>query len=258
MNLKLFKKRVIAFYSSWNKYKKELWGNSDLLVIYTPPEITNGSHPISSHFFIWLLGHDFPDTIAVFTSTAIYFLCTKKKVPILQTLTGPAIEALKAPVFVHRKDICDDGPAWVDNIIHGVRNTNDGENHKPLVIGCISGEYLKSKLIWTASNFNSKSTPAKYECARVNSGLIKLINYGDTVFRGLKTSRGIQVQMHCLPAKFEEMLSMTADVLPAKDGEGEVLGEDEMLNEDVLVCDEKGIQSMFEEDWVLVEADEKE
>ncbi|GFY87782.1 hypothetical protein Acr_05g0014210 [Actinidia rufa] len=235
MNLKLFKKRLISFYLCWRKHKRDLWGGSDVLAICTPPSDVV-AHPISSSFFVWLLGHDFPDTVAVFSRNEIYFLCTRRKFSALQSLVGPAREAVQAKVTVYF--LGGDRLEQMDRIIRGMKvmvennefqvycfDTNllqnpeqiahkakaDSDENRPFVVGYISGESPKSKLLWSCYN-NMK--PNELLGAHV-SGFSRLLNHDQNGrYSGKSRERYpelFEVQMQSLPQEFEQMLAMTPE-----------------------------------------------
>ncbi|PSS30111.1 FACT complex subunit like [Actinidia chinensis var. chinensis] len=279
MNLKLFKKRLISFYLCWRKHKRDLWGGSDVLAICTLPSDAV-AHPISSSFFVWLLGHDFPDTVAVFSRNEIYFLCTRRKFSALQSLVGPAREAVQAKVTVYF--LGGDRLEQMDRIIRGMQIAHkakaDSDENRPFVVGYISGESPKSKLLWSCYN-NMK--PNEFLGAHV-SGFSRLLNH-DQNGRYSRKSRErypelFEVQMQSLPQEFEQMLAMTPERRsPKAPSEADakkvqldnvkeyptVIIDDESekylhpkdvegsSNEGALGCDE-------EDEWVLVEADSKE
>jgi nucleosome binding factor SPN SPT16 subunit len=95
INTELFSKRLIAFYISWITNKSDLWGNSDVIVVYNPPADSPAklSHQLSSQFYSWLFARDFYDTIVLFSEKKIHFICPKKKVSQLETLISMASES---------------------------------------------------------------------------------------------------------------------------------------------------------------------
>lgn len=205
MNLKLFTKRLVSFYSSWSKHNKDLWGNSDVLVICTPPldspSSTNPFHTISSSFFFWLMGHHFHDTIAIFTRNNIYVLCTKKGLFILQTLVVPAMEDVNALVTTHPKSKDDNGLEFMDEIIREIRVTNKvvarWDENRPPVIGYVFGESPKSKLLFWDCFENIK--PKEFQSVHASGFSWLVLNHDqDAKFeKKFRQSRDLELSERC-------------------------------------------------------------
>ncbi|KAG5529876.1 hypothetical protein RHGRI_030299 [Rhododendron griersonianum] len=300
MNPKLFKKRLIALYSCWRKQRRDLWGNADVLVICTDSP-GNPTRPISSMFFSWLMGHDFPDTVAVFTTNEIYFICGRKKLlSMVRTLESPAMEAVNARVVVHVKSKDENGLEFMDGIIRGMKVAYDAKadcnNTRPLVVGYISGESPKSKLLWSCFN---NLNPKEFRSAHV-IGFSRLLNHDQDVrYSGNSTDRKDlelfeesissykvsgshhqdcpQIQMQSLPDTLEQMLASTPErgeeapreangkKLQLEIGDGnppgslQDKGEKSLHPEEVEGSSwEDGSVSDEEDEWVLVEDGGKE
>lgn len=97
---------------------------------------------------------------------------------------------------------------------------------RPIVIGCVTGDHPKSKLLWSGAN------QLKYKSVGVEIGVRKLISHADCA----------RVQMEGLPDKFEEMLNMANESNKVFGEKGK--GKESGLKED---CgdDDDG-------DWVLI------
>ncbi|XP_059297166.1 FACT complex subunit SPT16-like [Lycium ferocissimum] len=182
MTTELFKKRLNTFYINWIQHKKQLWGNSDVVVIQTPPKIAKFSNPKSSCFLLWLLGDDFTDTTIVFTPYGIYFFCTHKNFSKLREFCACATLIQNIPTSVQLKDKNDDGFLIIDATIRDTKNIRnekvyvDADKEWPFVVGYVEGEYPKSKLILNCIN---ELEPTKYQATTVNSGLDALLNIAD-------------------------------------------------------------------------------
>ncbi|XP_009788563.1 FACT complex subunit SPT16-like [Nicotiana sylvestris] len=177
-----FQKRLNAFYINWIQHKKQLWGNSDVVVIHTPPKLAKFCNPKSSSFFLWLLGDDFTDTTVIFTPYGIYFLCTHKSFSKLREFCSCVTLTRKIPTSVQLKDKTDDGFLIIDATIRDARNIRnekaflDVDKECPFVVGYVEGEYPKSKLFLNCIN---KLEPTKYQGATVNFGLDVMFNVAD-------------------------------------------------------------------------------
>ncbi|GLT97370.1 hypothetical protein SLE2022_149380 [Rubroshorea leprosula] len=149
MRPNLFNKRLETLYSTWKNFKEDRWGNSDVLVIYMPPEDSpphDGTHQISSSFLNWLIGGGFPGTVALFAQNEIFFLCTNNKsLSFYRTVVGSSMEAVHAGVCIKaRKVKNEDLLAVVDKVLGAMKAKYRAE--EPLIIGCISGEIPQSRI----------------------------------------------------------------------------------------------------------------
>ncbi|XP_009620937.1 FACT complex subunit SPT16-like [Nicotiana tomentosiformis] len=182
MITELFQKRLNAFYIYWIQHKKQLWENSDVVVIHTPPKLAKFSNPKSSSFFLWLLGYDFTDTTVIFTPYGIYFLCTHINFSKLRKFCSCATVTQKIPTSVQLKDKTDDGFLIIDATIRDARNIRndkafvDIDKEYPFVVGYVEGEYPKSKLFLNCIN---KLEPTKYQAAAVNFGVDVMFSVAD-------------------------------------------------------------------------------
>lgn len=257
---------------------------------------------MSSMFFSWLMGHDFPDTVAVFTRNEIYFICNRKKLlALVQTLESLAMEAVNARVVVHMKSKGENGLEFMDGVIRGLKVAYDAKAEcnetRPLVVGYISGESPKSKLLWSCFN-NLK--PKDFRSAQV-VGFSRLLNHDQDVrYSGDSTDRKdlelfeesistynvgsvshhhncVQIQMQSLPDKFEQMLALTPEIreeapckangkkLKLQRGKGNppviIQDEDEKSSHYEMVEESSRESDSFsdgEDEWVLVEDGGKE
>nr|GME01219.1 FACT complex subunit SPT16-like [Ipomoea batatas] len=151
-NKKAAQRRVTLFYSSWRKYRNELWSDSDVLVV------TSGSgsdhHPVSCSFFLWLLGRDFPNTTAVFMDQAIYFICPTESYSKLLLLGFYITTAAQVSVSVQPKVKAgdDEEESQLLNSSKTLKKDaaalwSDRANDRPVIIGYIDGEAPSSKVL---------------------------------------------------------------------------------------------------------------
>ncbi|XP_019177536.1 PREDICTED: uncharacterized protein LOC109172746 isoform X2 [Ipomoea nil] len=187
MITELFKKRLSTFYSSWRTHR-QLWGNSDIVVVSTPTQAASNLRSSSTgDFFLWLFGEDLAGTTAVFTPSSIFFLCTQKSFSRLRSLGGYATEVMKIPVSVELKPRSPDEEGFfkLDGIIRSMRlRLNSGKSPFTadltciLTVGCIDNEIPKSKLL--LSCVNGFEYFAKYRIASVNSGVRLMVQGTDS------------------------------------------------------------------------------
>ncbi|XP_019260094.1 PREDICTED: FACT complex subunit SPT16-like isoform X2 [Nicotiana attenuata] len=250
----LFEKRLNAFYINWIQYKKQLWGNSDVVVIHTPPKLANFSNPKSSSFYLWLLGDDFTDTTVIFTPYGIYFLCTHKSFSKLREFCSCATLTRKIPTSVQLKDKTDDGFLIIDATIRDARNIRnekaflDVDKEYPFVVGYVEGEYPKSKLFLNCIN---KLEPTKYQAATVNFGLDAMFNEGDEQSVGPSA---------CLDEKLVSISQENEANQSRKSEEKNILQEscslmDSDLEHKLQLDDPVNLSSKLEENKILLEKD---
>ncbi|KAF9598317.1 hypothetical protein IFM89_026606 [Coptis chinensis] len=144
INLEIFMKRLKVFYSLWNANKTNYWASADTLVIATPPPSEDLRYLKSSALNIWLLGLEFPDTIMVFMNKQIHFLCSQKKISLLEPLKKPVKEAVGAEIVMHVKAKSDDGKRLMDEIFRAIRSQS-----KSPVVGYIAKEAPEGNLLET-------------------------------------------------------------------------------------------------------------
>ncbi|XP_029116735.1 FACT complex subunit SPT16 [Elaeis guineensis] len=155
INLENFSKRLKGFYTQWKEHRTDLWGSADAITIATPPPSEDLRYLKSSSLNIWLLGYEFPETIMVFMSKQIHFLCSQKKATLLETLKKSAKEAVGTDVVIHVKVKNDDGTILMDEILRAVRAQS--KSGSPIV-GYIAKEAPEGKLLETWSEKLGGST----------------------------------------------------------------------------------------------------
>ncbi|XVF05897.1 hypothetical protein REPUB_Repub06bG0001500 [Reevesia pubescens] len=176
INLDNFSKRLKALYSHRNEHKSELWGSSDVLAVATPPPSEDLRYLKSSALNIWLLGYEFPETIMVFTEKQIHFLCSQKKVSLLEVVKKSAKEAVGVDVLMHVKAKSDDGTALMDALFRSIRAQYKGSGNDAPVFGYIAREAPEGKLLET---WAEKLKSASFQLADVTNGLSDLFAMKD-------------------------------------------------------------------------------
>ncbi|KAF3621016.1 hypothetical protein FXO38_32030 [Capsicum annuum] len=183
MMKELFQKRLSAFYNNWIFNKKDLWGNSDVVVIHTQQQEKDylWGYSVSSQFYLWLIGEQLDDTTTIFTSSAIYFLCSRKNYSKIRSLCCSATVVNKIPVSVQLKANNDDGLVLIDATIRNeraIRNKKlfahrfDDDGSCPFVLGYVLGEFPRSKLFWNC--FNELET-GRFKAIDVRCGVSKIM-----------------------------------------------------------------------------------
>ncbi|KAF8086502.1 hypothetical protein N665_0623s0009 [Sinapis alba] len=145
--------RTRALYVHWNEHSASLWGSADALAVATPPASNDLRYLKSSALHIWLLGYEFPDTIMVFISKQIHFLCSKKRATLLEVVKQPAHDELGIDVVLHVKAKGDDGTGQMDAVFRAIRDGKESQ-----VVGHIAREAPEGKLLetWTERLKNAK------------------------------------------------------------------------------------------------------
>uniref|UniRef100_A0A1D1XXQ6 FACT complex subunit n=1 Tax=Anthurium amnicola TaxID=1678845 RepID=A0A1D1XXQ6_9ARAE len=139
-----FSKRLKAFYGHWKEHRSDMWGGSEALAVATPPPSEDLRYLKSSALNIWSLGYEFPETIMVYMSKQIHFLCSQKKASLLETLKQSARDAVGADVVIHVKAKGDDGTAAMDALLRAVRAQSKLDSP---VLGYIAREAPEGKLL---------------------------------------------------------------------------------------------------------------
>ena len=168
-----FVKRLKAFYGHWKEHKTDLWAGSDAVTVATPPASEDLRYLKSSALNIWLIGYEFPETIMVFTSKQIHFLCSQKKAGLLETLKKSVKEAVGADVVLHIKAKNDVGTSAMDEILHSIRSQS--KSGSP-VLGYIAKEAPEGKLLET---WNEKLKSSGIQLGDVTNGFSELFSVKD-------------------------------------------------------------------------------
>ncbi|VFQ74347.1 unnamed protein product [Cuscuta campestris] len=251
--LRELKKKLTLFYSSWRKYRKELWGECDVLVISTPPfgPTMDTSHPsISSSFYRWLLGHEFPNTTAVFMDHTIHFVCPSEYFARLRSLGTTITNVARVSVSIIQKFNADAELELVDVALYALRKHQ--VSHQPVIIGYIDRESLKSRFL---DSCGAKLDEQRLQAVNVISALVKLINEEDeSTSLQRQCSDTAEVELE-LAENYQQMcLLNNNNAIPAS------LISNELQNDKFLKEDSKRmlvIQKGEETKWVLEEVDNK-
>ncbi|KAJ4876201.1 FACT complex subunit SPT16 [Raphanus sativus] len=163
-----FISRSRALYAHWNEHITDLWGSADALAVTTHPSSNDLRYLKSSALHIWLLGYEFPDTIMVFTSKQIHFLCSKKRATLLEVLKQPARDELGIDVVMHVKAKSDDGAAQMEAVFRSIRESQ--------VVGHIAREAPQGKLLET---WTERLKNAKFQLVDITPGLTDIFGAKD-------------------------------------------------------------------------------
>ncbi|KAL5580412.1 hypothetical protein UlMin_012854 [Ulmus minor] len=176
IDLPKFSERLKILYSHWNKHKSDLWSSTDVLAVATPPPSEDLRYLKSSALNIWLLGYEFPETIMVFMTKQIHFLCSQKKVSLLDVVKKTAKEAVGVEVVMHVKAKNDDGSALMDAIFRAIHAQAKLDGNESPVAGYIAREAPEGKLLETWAD---KLKNANFQLVDVANGLSDLLAVKD-------------------------------------------------------------------------------
>ncbi|KVH89908.1 FACT complex subunit SPT16 isoform X1 [Cynara cardunculus var. scolymus] len=165
-------RRLQSLYSHWREHRDELWGSSNAFAVATPPPSDDLRYLKSSALNIWLLGYEFPETIMVFSDKQMHFLCSQKKVSLLDVVKKSAKEAVGVDVVMHVKAKNDDGATQMDAILRAIeaQEKSNGNDDTP-VLGYIAREAPEGKLLerWT-----EKMKDSSLQLCDITNGLADL------------------------------------------------------------------------------------
>ncbi|XP_073045483.1 FACT complex subunit SPT16 [Primulina eburnea] len=176
INLEIFSKRLKMLYTNWSENKSDLWGGSEVFAVATPPLSEDLRYLKSSAFNIWLIGHEFPDTIMVFMKKHVHFLCSQKKVSLLEVVKKSAKDAVGVEVIMHAKAKNDFGTTLMDNIFRAVRTESRMDGFDVPVFGHIAREAPEGRLLelWA-----EKLKSANFQLTDVTNGFSDLFAVKD-------------------------------------------------------------------------------
>ncbi|XP_051146785.1 FACT complex subunit SPT16-like [Andrographis paniculata] len=177
IHLENFSRRLKMLYSHWSEFKNGMWGGSEVLAVATPPPSEDLRYLKSSALNIWLFGYEFPDTIMVFTKKEIHFLCSQKKVRLLEAVKKSAKAAVKVDVIMHTKAKSDGGAALMDDIFEAIRAESRLNGHGIPVFGHIAREAPEGNLL---ELWDEKLKDANFQLVDVTSGFADLFAVKDT------------------------------------------------------------------------------
>ncbi|CAI9101356.1 OLC1v1038659C1 [Oldenlandia corymbosa var. corymbosa] len=147
INLDIFVGRLRALYAHWKENKDEFWGSADFFAIATPPASDDLRYLKSSSLNMWLLGYEFPETIMVFGSKQIHFLCSQKKADLLKSVKGSAKEAVGVDVIMHVKSKGEDGTTQMDAVLNSMHTQAKLERQSSPRVGYIAREVPEGVLL---------------------------------------------------------------------------------------------------------------
>ncbi|KAM0945399.1 putative peptidase M24, PH-like domain superfamily, FACT complex subunit Spt16 [Dioscorea sansibarensis] len=171
IDLENFRKRLKGFYGHWKEHKSDLWAESDVVAIATPPPSEDLRYLKSSALNVWLLGYEFPETIMVFMIKQIHFLCSQKKANLLETLRKPAKEVVGADVVIHVKAKNDDGTGLMEEMLRAARTQSISDS-----VGYIAKEAPEGKLLET---WSEKLNGSGFQLGDVTNGFSELFAVKD-------------------------------------------------------------------------------
>ena len=176
IDLDKFTTRLKSLYSHWNDNKDDMWGTSDVLAIATPPPSEDLRYLKSSALNIWLLGYEFPETIMVFMKKQIHFLCSQKKVSLLEVVKKSAKDAVDVDVVMHVKAKNDDGSGLMDAIFRAIHAQSKVDGLDTPLVGYIARETPEGKLLelWA-----EKLKSASFQLGDITGGLSDLFAVKD-------------------------------------------------------------------------------
>lgn len=176
IDLDKFTTRLKSLYSHWNDNKDDMWGTSDVLAIATPPPSDDLRYLKSSALNIWLLGYEFPETIMVFMKKQIHFLCSQKKVSLLEVVKKSAKDAVGVDVVMHVKAKNDDGSGLMDAIFRAIHAQSKVDGLDTPLVGYIARETPEGKLLelWA-----EKLKNANFQLGDITGGLSDLFAVKD-------------------------------------------------------------------------------
>ncbi|EXB67545.1 FACT complex subunit SPT16 [Morus notabilis] len=167
INLENFSKRLITLYSHWNEHKSDLWGNSDVLAIATPPTSEDLRYLKSSALHVWLVGYEFPETIMVFMKKQIHVMCSQKKASLLDVVKKSAKEAVGVEFIMHVKPKNDDGAGLMESLFRAVSAQSKSSGNEAPVVGYIAREAPEGKLL---ELWDEKLKDASFQLIDVTNG----------------------------------------------------------------------------------------
>ncbi|EMS53193.1 FACT complex subunit SPT16 [Triticum urartu] len=104
-----FIKCMMKFYRHWKEDGTEIWGSSCAIAVATPPPSEDIRYQKSLALSTWFFGHQFPETIMVFLSRQIHFLCSQKDSDVLKPLKMLVSKEADVDIVLHILKKGDDG-----------------------------------------------------------------------------------------------------------------------------------------------------
>ncbi|KAK2982171.1 hypothetical protein RJ640_008809 [Escallonia rubra] len=176
INLNIFSTRLQALYSHWRDHKADFWGSSDVISIATPPTSEDLRYLKSSALNTWLLGYEFPETIMVFTTKQIHFLCSQKKASLLEVVKKSARDSIGVEIFMHVKAKNDNGTTQMDDIVRAIIAQCRSDGVEAPIVGSIAKEAPEGNLLETWAEKLKKSS---LQLSDITNGLSSLFAVKD-------------------------------------------------------------------------------
>ncbi|KAG2311110.1 hypothetical protein Bca4012_025566 [Brassica carinata] len=211
IDVKNFISRTRALYAHWNEHSGDLWGSADTLAVATPPGSDDLRYLKSSALNIWLLGYEFPDTVMVFTSKKIHFLCSKTKASVLEVVKRPALDELRIDVAIYVKAKGEDVTGQMDAIL-GDLTVGNGKEEPQVVVGHIAREAPEGKFLET---WTERLKTAGFRFGDITAGLSDLFAVKDgTEIINVKKSAYLaySVMKNVVVPKLENVIDEEKDV----------------------------------------------
>ncbi|KAK1401892.1 FACT complex subunit [Heracleum sosnowskyi] len=177
INIENFSKRLKMLYSHWSEHRGEMWGACEVLAIATPPPSEDLRYLKSSALNVWLVGYEFPDTVMVFMKKQIHFLCSQKKVSLLEVLKKPAKETVGVEVVMHVKTKSDDGTTLMESIFRAIHGQSKSDGHDTPIVGHIAREAPEGNLLET---WDEKLKGEDFQLVDITNGFSELFAVKDS------------------------------------------------------------------------------
>lgn len=161
------------FYRHWKEDETEMWGSSCAIAVATPPPSEDIRYQKSLALSTLFFGHQFPETIMVFLSRQIHFLCSQKDSDVLKPLRMHISKEAGVDIVLHILKKGDDGSALMDEIIRAVCAHSESNN---VVIGHLAREKPEGKFL---EAWSEKLHRSRLKLFDVSSGISELLAVKD-------------------------------------------------------------------------------
>uniref|UniRef100_R7WDH2 FACT complex subunit n=1 Tax=Aegilops tauschii TaxID=37682 RepID=R7WDH2_AEGTA len=168
-----FIKCMRKFYRHWKEDETEIWGSSCAIAVATPPPSEDIRYQKSLALSTWFFGHQFLETIMVFLSRQIHFLCSQKDSDVLKPSKMLVSKEAGVDIVLHILKKGDDGSALMDEIIRAVCAHSESNN---VVIGHLAREKPEGKFL---EAWSEKLHRSRLKLFDVSSGISELLAVKD-------------------------------------------------------------------------------
>ncbi|KAF7100396.1 hypothetical protein CFC21_101920 [Triticum aestivum] len=168
-----FIKCMRKFYRHWKEDDTEIWGSSCAIAVATPPPSEDIRYQKSLALSTWFFGHQFLETIMVFLSRQIHFVCSQKDSDVLKPLKMLVSKEVGVDIVLHILKKGDDGSALIDEIIRAVCAHSESNN---VVIGHLAREKPEGKFL---EAWSEKLHRSRLKLFDVSSGISELLAVKD-------------------------------------------------------------------------------